>query len=74
MDQYFEEHPKIGPIFEVDIAKAWRSWEEDNDGLDHEAIQELRQAHEALEKEMVVSQHVHTSTLEEANLGTIKEP
>ena len=77
MDQYFEEHPKIVLIFEVDVVEAVTPYvasrEEDSDELDHEAIQELRQAHEALEKAMVVSQRVKASTLEEVNLGTIND-
>ena len=43
------------------------------DEPDWEAIRELRQAQESLEREMVVSQRVKQSQLEEVNLGTREE-
>ena len=60
VDQYLDEHPKIVPLFEVDVAEAVTSYivhlEEVGDELDWEAIRELQQAQESLEREMAVSQ------------------
>ena len=74
VDQYLEENPKIVPLFEIDVAEAVSPYitQPDDVGkeLDKETIRELRQAHEALEREMAVSQCVKASQLEEVNLGT----
>ena len=40
---------------------------------DKEAIRELQQAQEALEKELAVSQCIKASQLEEVNLGTAED-
>ena len=54
VNQYLEENPKIVPLFEVDVAKVVMPYvtnrEEELDEPDREAIRELRQAQEALEK------------------------
>ena len=48
VDQYLEEHPKIVPLFEVDVANAVMPYitnrEEEVAELDNEVIRELRQA------------------------------
>ena len=76
-DQYLLENPKIVPLFEIDVAEAVSPYLLQPDGTeagpDREAIRELRQAQEALEREMAVSQRVKVSQLEEVNLGTAEE-
>ena len=75
--QYLQENPKIIPLFEIDIAEAVAPYlpqpEEAEAEPDKDAIRELRQAQEALEREMAVSQRVKASQLEEVNLGTTDE-
>ena len=65
VDRYLDEHPKIVPLFEVDVAEAVTPYivhsNEGFDEPDREAIRELRQAQESLEREMVVSQRVKPS-------------
>ena len=48
--------------------------ENEFDELDQDAIRELWQAQESLEREMVVSQRAKASQLEEVDLGTGEEP
>ena len=59
-DQYLQDNPKIASLFEIDVAEAISPYllqpDETEAEPDKEAIQELRQAHEALEREMAVSQ------------------
>ena len=78
VDRYLEEHPKIVPLFEVDITEAMTPYvtnqEKESDEPDQEAIQELHQAQESLEREMTISQRVKASQLEEVNLGTNGKP
>ena len=76
IDRYLEEHPKIVPLFEVDITAAVRPYitSPESDEPDQEAIRELRQAQESLEKEMTISQRVKASQLEEVDLGTKDKP
>ena len=75
-NQYQDEHPKIVPLFEVDVAEAVTPYvtyiEKEFDEPDQETTRELRQAQESLE--MVVSQRVKASQLEEVDLGTGEEP
>ena len=65
-------------LFEVDIADAVTPYvtnkEVEAAELDSEVIQELRQAHEALERELAVSQRVKASTLEELDLDIGEAP
>ena len=74
VDRYLEEHPKIMPVFEFDITEAVgpyvMSLGKELDEPDQEAIRELCQAQESLEKEMTISQRVKASLLEEVDLGT----
>ena len=76
IDRYLEEHPKIIPLFEVDITAAVRPYitSPESDEPDQEAFRELRQAQESLEKEMTISQRVKASQLEEVDLGTKDKP
>ena len=78
VNRYLDEHPKIVPLFEVDIAEAITPYVtyrgKELDELDQEAIQELMQAQECLEGEMVVSQRVKASQLKEVNLGNEEGP
>ena len=77
VDQYLQENPKIVPLFEIDVAEAVSPYilqpKENDEEPDKEVIRELRQAQEALEREMAVSQRVKASQLEEVNLGTTEE-
>ena len=77
VDRYLEENPRIVPLFEVDVAEAVSPYivqtEEAGEEPDKDALWELRQAQEALEREMAVSQRVKASQLEEVNLGTGEE-
>ena len=77
VDQYLQENPKIVPLFEIDVAEAVAPYimqpEDADEEPDKEAIRELRQAQEALEKELAVSQRVKASQLEEVNLGTAED-
>ena len=71
VDRYLEEHPKIVPLFEVDITKAVVPYVtnlgKESDEPDQEAIRELRQA------QLTISQWVKASQLEEVDLGTCWE-
>ena len=77
VDQYLQENLKIVPLFEIDVAEAVSPYilqpKENDEEPDKEVIRELRQAQEALEREMAVSQRVKASQLEEVNLGTTEE-
>ena len=73
-DKYFEENPKIIPLFEVDIMQTLTPYiDEDDKGeevpLDDKTLRELRLQQEASEREMQVSQRVWASTLDELNLA-----
>ena len=75
-DKYFEENPKIIPLFEVDIMQTLTPYiDEDDKGeevpLDDKTLRELRLQHESLEREMQVSQRVQASALQELNLADI---
>ena len=78
VDRYLEEHPKIVPLFEVDITEAVIPYvtnqEKESDEPDQEAIRELHQAQESLEREMTILQRVKASQLEEVDLGTEEKP
>ena len=76
VDRYLEEHPQIVPLFEVDITAAVEPYitMPEPDEPDKAAIRELRQAQEALEREMTISQRVKASQLEEVDLGTTEKP
>ena len=58
VDHHLEKHPKIVPLFEVDITTTIGPYitSPESDEPDQEAIQELCQAQESLEKEMTISQ------------------
>ena len=63
---YLEEHPKIVPLFKIDVVKAVAPYlpqpDETEAEPDKDAIRELRQAQEVLEQEMAVS-HLENWTL-----------
>ena len=65
VDRYLEEHPKIVPLFVVDITEVVIPYvtnqEKESDEPDQEAIWELRQAQESLEREMTILQRVKAS-------------
>ena len=65
VDQYLQENPKIVPLFEIDVAESVSPYIMQSDDAveepDKDAIRELRQAQDALEREMAVSQRVEAS-------------
>ena len=70
-EQYFNDNPKIIPLFEVDILQTRTSYIEDKEDevpVDERTLKEIRLQQEATKKEMQVSQRVQASTLEELNL------
>ena len=78
VNRYLDEHPKIVSLFEVDITEAIipyvMSLGKESDEPDQEAIRELRQAQESLEREITILQRVKASQLEEVDLGTNDKP
>ena len=78
VDRYLEEHPKIVPLFEIDITKIVIPYVT-NQGKEsekpaQEVIWELHQAQESLEREMTISQRVKASQLQAVDLGTDDKP
>ena len=79
MNQYFDENPKIIPLFEIDILDIITpnisNEEKDVDSsgtegpLDDKTLRELHLQQKAMEREMQVSQRVQAFVLEELNLG-----
>ena len=70
--QYFNDNPKIIPLFEVDIVQALTPYVEDHPDtilVDEQTLKEIRLQQEACEKEMLVYQRVQASSLEELNLA-----
>ena len=57
IDRYMEEHPRIVPLFEVDITTTVEPYVTMSEPTepDEAAIQELRQEQEFLEREMTIS-------------------
>ena len=82
VDEYLEENPKNIPLFEIDVIEAISPYVSEGDTEVEEtlretnpkSVDELRHAHEALEREMTISLRVKASTMEEVNLGTIDDP
>ena len=69
---YFNDNPKIIPLFEVDIVHALTPYIEeqlDTVSVDEQTLKESWLQQEAWEKEMLVSQRVEASSLEELNLA-----
>ena len=66
------------PLFEVDVAEAVTSYVTHREGKfdepDQEVIGELWQAQESLQREMVISQRLKASLLEEVDLRTSEVP
>ena len=70
--QYFNDNPKIIPLFEVDMVQALTPYVEEQSNtvpIDEQSLKEIRLQQEACEKEMLVSQRVQASSLEELNLA-----
>ena len=80
MNSFLDEHPTIVPLFEVDILSvvepyvATDSKHDEPYGPDPTSMEELQQAHDALECESEISQRVKASTLEDLNLGSPDAP
>ena len=77
VDRYLDENPRIVPLFKVYVAEAVSPYmvhtDDASEEPDGDAIRELRQAQEALEREMVISQWVKASQFKEVKLGTGEE-
>jgi hypothetical protein len=69
-DTFLLENPTLVPLYEIDVVKEAEPYEL----MEEAATVELGRAREALERELVVSQRVRPTELEELNLGTAKEP
>ena len=76
LEAYMEEHPRIIPLFEIDVMEVaadyatHKSTQEDAYEPDPASLIEFHKAQEALEKEMEISRRVKTAALEEINVGT----
>ena len=71
-NHYFNDNPKIIPLFGVHILQALISHVEDTQGdipIDNETMKEICLHQEATEKEMKVSQRVQDLALEEVNFA-----
>ena len=71
-NHYFNDNPKIIPLFEVNILQALTSYIEDTQGdipIDDKMMKEIHLQQEATEKEMKVSQRVQALALEEVNFA-----
>ena len=77
-NQYFDDNPKIIPLFEIDILQALTPYVDSQEEmpLDEQTMKEIRLQQEATDREMKVSQRVQASALEELNLAGAndKEP
>ena len=69
-NQYFDDNPKIIPLFEVDILQALTPYVEAQEKVlvDDQTMKEIRLQQEDTDREMKVSQRVQASALEELNL------
>ena len=68
-NHYFNDNPKIIPLFEVDILQVQTPYVDSQElPLDEQTMKEIRLQQEATEREMKISQRVQASTLEEVNL------
>ena len=77
---YLEEHPRIMPLFEIDVIEMARAYTTPRTigaqecEPDTEALMELWRAQDALDQEMEISRWVMTSNLEEINIRTSNVP
>ena len=80
LEAYLEEHPRIIPLFEIDVIETAPDYATHTTGLeeayepDPTSIMELSRTREVFQKEMEISRRVTTSALEEVNIGTTAEP
>ena len=80
LEAYLEEHPRIIPLFEIDVIETAADYSTHTMGLEEvyephpTSIMELSRAREAFEKEMEISRRVTASALEEINVGTTDVP
>ena len=80
LETYLEEHPRIIPLFEIDVIEVaadyatHNSVKEDAYEPDPMSIIEFQKAQEAFEKEMEISRRVKTAVLEDINVGTAADP
>ena len=82
MESFLDEHPMIIPFFEIDVLTVVEPYlpepsmigQEAPCELDPEFVKELQHGRDALDRELVMSQQVKASTLEEVNLCSSTEP
>ena len=80
LEAYLEDHPRIIPLFEINIIQTAADYATQATSLeeayepDPASIMELSRAREAFEREMEISRRVTASALEEVNIGTTAEP
>ena len=70
-DQYFNDNPKIIPVFKVEILHTLTTYIEDKEDeipVDDWTLKEIWLQQETTEMEMKVSERVQASALEELNL------
>ena len=80
VDHFMEERPTIVLLFQIDVVRAVSPYvsKPTNEERDIKqettptSVEELRYTRKALERELAISQCVKASTLDEINLGTIK--
>jgi hypothetical protein len=71
-DVFLQENPTLVSLYEIDMVKEAGPFQYFADA--EAAVVKLGKAREALEQELVVSQRVWATELEELNLGVEKEP
>ena len=82
VDEFLEDHPTIIPLFEINaippIGQAQDTGVTEDSPPQEEpdptTVAELRQARDAFERELAMSQRVKASTLETINLGLDENP
>jgi hypothetical protein len=67
---FLQENPTLAPLYEIEVVKDSKPYQLTEEA----AIVELGRARKALERELVVSQRVRPTELEELNLDTVEEP
>ena len=82
VEDFLEDHPTIVPLFEINAMSPIEQTQETGvtedappqDEPDPTKVAELRQARDAFERELAISQRVKASTLETINLGSDENP
>ena len=80
LEAYLDDHPRIVPLFEIDIIEtvvdypASNMLQEEAYELDPKSLLELSRARTTFDREMEISRRVSASTLEDVNVGTTTDP